>query len=519
MNESKKKNVRINNFFDTIERVGNKIPHPFWLFVILTVIITIISVIAEKFGLSVTYLLTKAGSEPKEVTVAVVNLLSKDVLQSYLVNFTNNYIRFAPIGIVVLMTLGIGIMEQTGMISALMRHTVLKAPSYLVAFVLALVGINSSIASNAGVIFTSAIGGAVYKALGKNPWVGIIIGFASANGGFTASFFISGFDTLLAGVTESTAIAMNIDAPTHPLINYFFMIVATISLAIVTTIIAEKFTTKSLGGVETKSASDLEKYKLTADELTGLKYTGIATIVFLVMIILVAIPKDSILRSAAGTFLPKSPFIDGIVAISFFLFLFIGIAYGLGAKVIKHVNDIPKNMEESLKSILSFLVVALPASIFINLFNISKLTTVLSVKGAELLQSLNFTGAPLIVVFIILCATINLFISSGTAKWLILAPIFVPMLAVMGFSPALTQLAFRIGDSSTNIISPLSYYLPIILGLFEQYRGSNTRKVGVGTIISLEIPYALAYFGVLTVQLIIWYFLNLPLGPGVFGTL
>ena len=197
----------------------------------------------------------------------------------------------------------------------------------------------------------------------------------------------------------------------------------------------------------------------------------------------------------------------------------VGIAYGIGAGVIKKGEDVPKLMQKGLVGSTGFMVVVLPASMFVELFRMSHFDTILSVTGAEFLKSMNLGGIPLLVLFIVLVTFLNMFMISGSAKWLILAPIFVPMFAGVGFSPALTQVAYRIGDSTTNIISPLSYYLPVMIGLLEQYKPDDNTEVGIGTVISMAMPYSLFYLAGFTVLLVAWYLLGLPLGPGVYAGL
>ncbi|MBF8983882.1 AbgT family transporter [Lutibacter sp. B2] len=504
-------------FIKGIEVVGNKLPHPFTLFVGLTVIVLILSYILGKAGVSVSYLAASKnpGEAPVQTTIAVNNLLSYDGMRPFFEQFVKTYAGFAPLGLIMVMMIGIALVEQTGLISALMRKTILGAPSYMVVGVLAIVGINANLASDAGMIFTAAIGGALFKALGRNPKVGIVAGFAAASGGFTANFLIAGTDALLAGITESASKGMGIDAPTHPLINWYFMIAATIVVTFVTTFVTEKFTVKFLGDDGgTKDASELEKHKVTELELKGLKYAGIVAAVYIGIIILLSVPSGSFLRNESDKILPKSTLTQGIVPILFFFFVAVGVTYGKIIGVIKSEKDIPKLMQKGLHGCLSFLVVALPAAMFIYLFKQSNLTTILAVNGADFLKAMNIGGIGLIIMFILLSTFINLFLTSGSAKWLILAPIFVPMFSILNLSPALTQLAYRIGDSSTNIISPLSYYIPVVIGLMDQYKQEGDEDNGIGTVISLMMPYSIAYLIAFTALLFVWYLLKLPLGPG-----
>lgn len=326
---------------------------------------------------------------------------------------------------------------------------------------------------------------------------------------------------MLAGITESAAAGAGVVAPIHPLMNWYFLVTATITLTVATTWITERFTVPMLGdSTGPKDASDLEQHAVSALERRGLRWAAIALLLFVAAFLYLTLPQGSFLRAADGSLVPKSPFLSGIIALLFAFFCVVGISYGVGAKTITKMGDVPHMMQLGLAAGVSFYVVVLPAATFIEFFSKSNLTTILAVKGAELLQALNLGGIPLLLMFILLSCFVNLFMISGSAKWLILAPIFIPMFSVVGFSPALTQMAYRIGDSSTNIISPLSYYLPVIIGLLEQFRPEgNDQKVGVGTVISLSMPYSIAYVICFSLQLIVWYLFKLPLGPGTPGVM
>lgn len=505
-------------FIDWVEVVGNKLPHPFTLFVILCLITLVLSFLLSSAGVEVTYMKppAKVGEAPEQVTVAIKNLLAFDPMRAFLKDFVKTFVNFAPLGLILTMMLGISLLDQTGFMSAAMRKTILGAPPALVTMVLAFVGVNSNLASDAGSVFTATIGGSIFAALGRNPMVGVVAGYAAAWGGFTANLLIAGTEALLSGITASVADSIGITAPVHPLMNWYFMIIATFTITLATTWVTEKFIVRRLGdtsgGLMDKGM--LKEHEVTLEEGRGLKGALVGLALFFAIMMALCLPQGAFFRNADGGFLPKSPFTDSIMPIIFFFFLFVGVGYGIGAGTIKNEKDIPRYMAKGIESIVGFLVVCLPASLFINLFNGSNITTVLAVKGAELLQAMHLGGIPLAIMFIILCAFINLFIVSGSAKWMILAPIFVPMFSVVSFSPALTQLAYRIGDTSTNIISPLSPYIPVILALLTKFN-PDKEEVGIGTYISLMIPYSMAFLAILTVQLVIWMLLKLPAGPGV----
>jgi aminobenzoyl-glutamate transport protein len=505
-------------FISWVELVGNKLPHPFTLFVILCLVTLALSVVLSTAGAQVTYMKPPAqvGEAPEQVTVAVKNMLAFEPMRLFLKDFVKTFVNFAPLGLILTMMLGISLLDQTGFMSAAMRKTILGAPPALVTLVLAFVGVNSNLASDAGSVFTATIGGSIFAALGRNPMVGVVAGYAAAWGGFTANVLIAGTEALLSGITAPVAEAMAITAPVHPLMNWYFMIVASFTVTLATTWVTEKFVVKRLGdtGGGMLGKDMLKEHEVTLEETRGLKGALVGLVLFLIIMLALCLPQGAFFRNADSGFLPKSPFTDSIMPIIFFLFLSVGVGYGVGAGTIKSEKDVPRYMAKGIESIVGFMVVCLPAALFINLFNSSNITTVLAVTGAEALKAMNLGGIPLALMFIILCAFINLFIVSGSAKWMILAPIFVPMFSVVTFSPALTQLAYRIGDTSTNILSPLSPYIPVILALLTKFNPDN-EEVGIGTYISLMIPYSLAFLVVLSLQLIIWMAFRLPAGPGV----
>jgi aminobenzoyl-glutamate transport protein len=516
---SVKKKGGFEGFIRTIEVIGNKFPHPFWIFVGLSLIVLVLSHWLAQKGVSVTYMLAKAGEAPKETTVGVVDLLNYESMRTFLAGFVRTYVNFAPLGLVLTMMLGIGIVEQTGMISALMRKTILGAPNFMVTAVIAFVGINANLASDAGIIFTPVIAAAIYKALGRNPWVGIAVGYASAGGGFTANFFIAGTEALLSGITKSAIEGVPYippDTPTHVLINYYYMATATIVLTLLTVYVTQKYTVKFLG--DSGGALDeeeMKKHAVTPAENRGLLCALLTLVAYVGLIVWLTYPQRSLFRNpSTGALLPSSPLLSSVMPILFFLFFFVGSAYGLGAGTIKKGEDIPKLMAKGIGGSIGFIVVVLPASLFVELFRMSRFDVVLSVNGAAWLKSMNLGGVPLLLMFIVLVTFLNFFMMSGSAKWLILAPIFVPMFAQVGFSPALVQVAYRVGDSPTNIITPLSYYMPVVIGLLEQYKKDADTEVGIGTVISLAMPYSIFYIIGFTLLLIVWYYSGLPLGPG-----
>ncbi|MDD2453246.1 MAG: AbgT family transporter [Synergistaceae bacterium] len=497
-------------FINTVERAGNKLPHPFFLFIYLGVIVLVLSFLMA--GLSVTYTsASSGGAEMKETTIVVKNLLSSDYIKGILKNWTKIYVNFAPLGLVMVMMLAIGFAQDTGLFNAFMKKTLLGAPAFMVTFVLAIVGVCGNMASNAGVVLGATLGAALFSSLGRNPIIGALTGYAAAHGGFSANLFPSGTDVTLAGITQSAATGMHIQAPTHPLINYYFMIAATFVIAIAVTFVTERIMPKIVkhGGIQQQIDS-----KVTDMENRGLRYAAVGLVIFLVCMLALSVPEKAFFRAANGSLVPKSPLIDSIVAILFIFFVVVGSFFGIGAGTIKKMADVPKFMGNGIRDSISFCVIAFPAALFIQFFNDSKIANYIAVNGAEILEAFNFQGIPLAIAFVFLTIFCNLFMTSASSKWLFLAPIFVPMFYQLGFNPALTQVAYRIGDSVSNPIAPINYFLPIVLGIMNKYREEGDGEFGLGTLISYMLPYSMVLALVLISFMVFWMLLGIPLGPG-----
>jgi len=488
-------------FLAWVERVGNRIPHSFILFVWLIVIIAVISFIASKVGLQV-------ENPTSGEIVEARNLISGEGIKFALSSAVSNFTGFAPLGLVLTMALGIGLAENVGLMSSFMRKTILGASPKLVTFMIMLIGINGNIASDAAIVIIPAISAMIFLSLGRNPLAGIALGYAGTTAGFSANFFIAGTDGLLSGITNEAS--QIVGAPEIPVTaNWYFMAASTVILAIVGTLISDRIIEPRLG--EYTGNKQIEDQEVSELESKGLKAAGIGLAIYLAALIILAAPKSSFLRNPeTGSLISGSPLLAGIIPLLLILFLVTSIPYGKVVGKIKSSGDIPKYMTMAIKDMAPFIVLAFIIGQFIAYFNWTNLGLILAVSGANLLKALNFTGIPLFIGFSLLCTFVNLFIGSGSAKWAILAPIFVPMMALLDYHPALTQMLYRIGDSTTNVISPLFPYFPIVLGLMVDY----DEEAGVGTLLSLMIPYSMIMLAVWMVFGIIWYLTGLPLGPG-----
>jgi len=491
-----------------IEKAGNKLPHPFWLFVWICVFIILTSALTSFLNVSVT--------NPSGENVTVNNLLSGEGLRWFLENMVTNFAHFAPLGLVLVMLMGVSIAEQSGMLEVIMRRMAFSTPKRIIFPVIFMIGACGNIGSDAGVVVVPPIAALIFMQLGYHPIAGLIAGYAGATAGFTANFFIAGTDVLLAGISTQITSTMNPSSEVAATANWYFMIVSTILLGIVGAFVVRRFTiprAAGFNGMEQVAERSQKSAELTPEERKGLKHAGIAFLLFALMIIALTAPSWGPLRNPeTGSLVVESPFLRGLIPILFVMFALPGYFYGRAVGTIQKFDDLIKHMEHGMRNLAGYIVLMLVVAQFIYMFTYSNLDTILAVKGAHFLQKTGLTGPLLFILFILLIATLNIFMGSGSAKWAIFAPVFIPMLAQLNYSPAFVQLMYRIGDSVTNSISPLYPYFPLLLGWIRQY----DKRVGIGTTISMLLPYAAVLLIMWIVLLFIWFGLNLPIGVGEF---
>jgi len=490
-------------FLDWVERTGNKLPHPFMMFVILMVAVVVLSAVLAAFKIEVKH-------PSKDSMVAIRSLLSANGVKYMLIDLTKNFVGFAPLGLVLTMILGIGLAEQVGLMNAMMKRFILGAPKQLLIPIIMLVGICGNIASDAAVIIIPPLAGMIFYAAKRNPLVGIAAGYSAACAGFTANLIIVGTDALLAGITQEAAKIVDATIVVNPAVNYYFMIVSTLILTAVGTWVTMSVE-KKIGPYTPKAGFAVQETSMdvSAVEKKGLRAAGIATLIYLAVVVGALIPKNSFLKNPQGGLVP-SPFLSGIIAFLFLWFLIIGIVYGRTVGKIKNGADVSKHMTAAMKDMAGYIVLVFVIAQFVSYFNWSNMGLVLAVSLGNLLKAWHLTGILMVVLVILFTMFVNLFIGSGSAKWALLAPVFVPMFMMLGYSPAFAQIAYRIGDSTTNAISPLFPYFPILLGFLRRY----DEDAGIGTVMAMTIPYALVFGIVWIAQIIVWMVLKLPLGPG-----
>ncbi|WP_027340778.1 AbgT family transporter [Halonatronum saccharophilum] len=499
---SSKKKSMTDRFLSGVERVGNKLPHPITLFFILAGLTLVLSWVVSLFGISVNH---PGTGETLEVT----NLLSKYGIRRVFSEATTNFTGFAPLGTVLVAMLGVGVADKSGLISASLKKMVLGAPDKYITAAVVFAGIMSNVASDAGYVVLVPLGAIIFAAKGRHPLVGLAAAFAGVSGGFSANLLVSTLDPLLAGLTQEAAQLIDPAYTVAPTVNWYFMIASTFLITLVGTWVTEKVVAPRFGEYTGSYAEELEE--LTDVERKGLRWAGVWLLVAIGVIAAMTIPEAGILRNDAGEIIKgASPFVAGMVPMIAIFFFVPGLAYGIATKTIKNDSDVAGFMSESMSDMGVYIALSFAAGQFVAYFNWSNIGTVLAVGGANFLEAINFTGLPLIIAFIIVSGIINIFIGSASAKWAIMAPVFVPMLMQLGYSPDFAQMAYRIGDSTTNIISPLMPYFAIIIAFAKKY----DKNIGIGTLISTMLPYSIAFSIVWTIMLIIWFVFGLPIGPG-----
>ena len=495
-------------FLGMIERVGNKLPHPVILFLILALAIIIISEIVARLGVSVTYFDANAG---EDATIGAVSLMTSDGLSYIFNSAVSNFTGFAPLGTVLVAMLGVGVAEWTGLIGTSLKKLLTNVPTSLLTASVVFAGIISNIASDAGYVVVIPLGALMFAAAGRHPIAGLAAAFAGVSGGFSANLMIGPTDALLVGITNEALTSAGIDYEVAVTANWYFLIVSTFVLTAVGAFVTERIVEPRLGEYTGDYRPNDEP--ITDVQNKGLRHALIALLVFLGIMALLMVPENAPLRALnedSGLMTLDAFLSRGLIFMIFLLFAIPGYFYGRTTGKIKSSHDLVEGMADAMSSMGGYLVLAFFAAQFINYFSYTNLGTILSVGGANLLEAIGFVGLPLILGFIIVTAFINLFVGSASAKWAIMAPIFAPMLFELNIAPEMTLMAYRIADSSTNIISPLMSYFAMIIVFAQRY----DKKSGIGTLISTMLPYSIAFLLFWTVLLVIWYFTGLPLGPG-----
>lgn len=541
---ARRKNV-FARFLDTVEWLGNLLPHPVMLFFYLSVGVVLLSGLLGWLGVSVEDPRpADARGVAENGLIEAVSLMNGDGVRRIFTNITTNFTSFAPLGVVLVAMLGVGVAEKSGLLSAAVRAMVLGAPKHLVTLAIVFAGIISNTASEVGYVVLIPLAGAVFYALGRHPLAGMAAAFAGVSGGYSANLLIGTIDPLLAGITEEAAQLIDPTYTVNATANWYFMIASTFLITIIGTLITTYIVEPKLGDYDSSRADPTILDKSMMDTITpteskGLKWAGYGLLgVIAVMIYTIAgdtiperislwiinfplpliggadisfLPGIGVLRDPVTDGVMRSPFFSGFVVWILIFFLVTGYAYGRVVGTMKSDRDVIDSMAQAISSLGLYIVLVFFAAQFVAFFGWTNLGAITAVSGANLLESTGMTGPALFFLFILMCAIINLSLGSASAQWAVTAPIFVPMLMLIGYSPEVIQAAYRIGDSSTNIITPMMSYFGLILAWATRY----DKNLGVGTLIAMMLPYSMAFLLFWSVFFYIWAFVfGIPVGPG-----
>jgi len=496
----------LNRALNTVERVGNALPDPAALFLLLLIVVWVLSALLAP--------MTFAEIDPRSgEPIEVLNLLTGSEIARFLATMVTTFTGFHPLGVVLVALLGVGVAEHTGFINAGLKSLLSVTSAKLLTPMLILVAIVSHTAADAGYVLVIPLGGVIFYAAGRHPLAGIAAAFAGVSGGFSANFVPSSIDPLLAGLTQEAAQIISPGMPINPLNNWFFTAVSSILIVAVGWWLTDKVVEPRLRGLEVDG--DVDQIPVIEDlgprERRGLLAGGVALLLGIVVLVVAAMPADSPLRAPDGEITAAAaPLMQGIVPLIFLLFLIPGVVYGYAAGTVKSHRDIIVGMSKAMSTMGYYIVLAFFAALFIAAFARSNIGALMALKGAAGLEALAMPASITIVGIVLLSGFVNLLIGSASAKWALLAPIFVPMLMQLGISPDLTQAAYRVGDSTTNIITPLMPYFPLVVVYAQRY----VKGTGIGTLVSMMLPYSVAFLISWSVFLVGYWWLGIPLGIG-----
>jgi len=499
-----KQNKLSYRMLSAVERVGNKLPDPAVLFIALLVVVWVLSWLFS-------YMTFDLIDPRTGQAVVVNNLLTGSAFAEFLSVMVTNFSHFHPVGVVLVAMLGIGVAEHTGFINAGLRALLSVTAKWLLTPMVIMVGIVSHSAVDAGYVLVIPLGGVIFYAAGRHPLAGIAAAFAGVSGGFSANFVPSSLDPMLQGLTQAGAQILDPNIELNPLNNYWFTTASSFLIILVGWYLTEKVVEPRLQSVKLDGdTSDLPTLdKLEAHEKKGLRFAGLAFLIGTAIMVLSSLPADSVWRDSSGDLTTSAaPMMRSIVSLIFLAFLVPAIVYGIVAGTVKSSKDIIVGMTKAMEQMTYYLVIMFFIAQFVYAFGQSNLGVLLALEGAALLKAMAMPSYMTIVGIVFLTAFINLFVGSASGKWGLLAPIFVPMLMQLGISPDLTQAAYRIGDSSTNIITPLMPYFPLVVVYCQRY----VKNTGIGTVTAMMLPYSIVFLVLWTIYLLLYTFIGFPLG-------
>ncbi|MGK4595927.1 AbgT family transporter [Amycolatopsis sp. w19] len=490
---------------DGVERLGNKLPHPFWLFVILSAVLALASWALSAAGVS-------AVNPATGKTVEAKNLLSADGVRMMVTDAVKSYTSFPPLGTILVVMLGVAVAERSGLLAAVLRSGVSKVSPRWVTFALAFTGMVSHVASDAAYVVLIPLGALAFRAVGRSPILGIVVAFVSISAGYDASPLITPTDAILSGLTTAAAQTIDPAYSVTPLANYFFSLASSVVLAAVITLVTEKVLARRAEAMpvdDDAEEDDLGSLRLSRQERRGLLAALIALAVFVVALVLAVLPASSPLRGKGGSII-ESPLLTSISIFLALGFLAAGWAYGKVAGTVTSSRDIPGFMAHGFREMAPILVLFFAISQFLAYFKWTGIGEITAINGAGLLKSAGVSGPVIMLGILVVVTLVNLIVTSGSAQWALIGPVFVPMLMLLDIPPETTQALYRIADSCTNAITPMSPYFVMALGFLQRYR----RSAGIGTLFSMTVPLSFALLVVWTLLFFVFWVFGIPLGPG-----
>jgi aminobenzoyl-glutamate transport protein len=514
LNDAQTTKPAMQKVLDAVERIGNAVPHPVVIFLILIAIVMVVSHVLHLVGAQVSYQVINPDSfEIQAATTKANSLLTADGIRHIYTRLVPNFLGFSAVGLLIVAMIGVGVAEEAGLINALIRKLVTVSPAWALTYILALIGILSSIASDAGYLVLIPLAGAAFLAIDRNPLAGLAMGFAAVASAFSVNMMIKPLDAVL---TELTNDAIHMVDPTKSIdltANLWFSIVSVFVLTVLIALVTERIIEPRLGPYRGAPASSEpaadEGGHISEAESRGLRHALYGLIGVLVFFGLLCLPSGAPLRNPeTGVLIGNSPFMNGLIGLIMALFLVTGIAYGIGAKTIGNANDVIKAMTKAVSGLGGTILLFVVISQFVDYFNYSNIPTLMAVSMADVLKSANIGALWLLVGFIIVVMILDLFFTPAIAKWAIFAPVFVPLFVTLSVDPAAVLAAYRIGDSPVNSITPLNAYFALVVGFAQKYDGA----AGVGTVVAMMLPYVIWISIVWTILFVIWYLLGLPWG-------
>ncbi len=493
--------------FDVIERVGNKIPNPFWLFWILAACVIVLSAILAGIGVS-------AVNPATGKTVAVQSLISADGLQTIIGDAVTNYATFPPLATIITVLLGISVAQRSGLIDSLLHRMVARVPARFLTFALVIAAMVSHVAGDAAYVTMIPLGALIFRAAGRSPLLGVVVTYVAIAAGYDASPSLTSTDVLLSGISTAAAHTIDPNYFVSPVSNYFFGLASSVLIALVITVVTETVLARhphlnTDEDFSQLSADDQQKLEGTAKDRKALNITGIVAVLFILGLIASLIPHTSPLRGEDAGILNSVVF-TGMAFILGFFFALLGAVYGFVSGNFTKPTEIITGMVEGVKSLAPILVLFFAISQFLAYFKWTKMGEVLAISGSDMLARINAPAWAILLGIIVIVTIMNFFITSGSALWALAAPVFIPMLMLLHISPEVTQAAYRIADSVTNCVTPMSPYFVMALGFMQQYK----KKAGIGTLASFTIPLSVVIWVVWVAFFLIWYLIGIPVGPG-----